>query len=85
MLPDAQRDMAFVYAFVAVFARHPTHAIHPFPDMQPDVSSRRDPPRAHLIHPQDLERAVATPESDLLDDLLGSFLSNVLNRKKPLQ
>ncbi|KAI8149368.1 hypothetical protein BJV82DRAFT_505051 [Fennellomyces sp. T-0311] len=48
------------------------------------ISNTHTHPNSFADRPQDLERALAMQTSDLLDDLLGSFLSNVLNRKKPL-
>ncbi|KAI9484759.1 hypothetical protein BDB00DRAFT_113266 [Zychaea mexicana] len=67
--PQSDWELAFVYAFISNFRKHTNHGIHPFPDLQPE----------------DLEQALHLESSELLDDLLGSFLSNVLNRKKRLE
>ncbi|KAI9260638.1 hypothetical protein BDA99DRAFT_512727 [Phascolomyces articulosus] len=61
-------EFAFVYDFVSVFRNYTDHGIHSFPDFQPE----------------DLEQALTMETSELLDDLLSSFLSNILNRKKRL-
>ncbi|KAG0166971.1 hypothetical protein DFQ28_004324 [Apophysomyces sp. BC1034] len=38
-----------------------------------------------IFNPEELENALQQETSDLLDRLLCAFLSNVLNRKKPIE
>ncbi|KAI9322434.1 hypothetical protein BX666DRAFT_1894720 [Dichotomocladium elegans] len=66
--PRAQWELAFIYAFVTVFGGFDRQGIHAFPDLQPE----------------DLERSLNGENNPLLNDLLTSFLSNTLNRKKRL-
>ncbi|KAG2220151.1 hypothetical protein INT45_013849 [Circinella minor] len=61
-----QWEFAYIYAFVCNFREYTDHGIHSFPDLQPE----------------DLEQALEMETSELLNNLLSSFLSNILNRKK---
>ncbi|KAI7857931.1 hypothetical protein BDC45DRAFT_499699 [Circinella umbellata] len=61
-----QWEFAYIYAFVCNFREYTDHGIHSFPELQPE----------------DLEQALEMETSELLNDLLSSFLSNILNRKK---
>ncbi|KAL0077691.1 hypothetical protein J3Q64DRAFT_1641266 [Phycomyces blakesleeanus] len=66
--PQSQWEIAFVFAFTTTFQPEARQAgLYPFPKFQPE----------------DLEHALLqTEESDLMDQILCSFLSNALNRKK---
>ncbi|KAI7879616.1 hypothetical protein K492DRAFT_237803 [Lichtheimia hyalospora FSU 10163] len=65
---ESQWELAFVYAFSCVFSELKDKNIYAFPAMQPE----------------ELEEALTLENSQLVDDLLCSFLNNALNRKKPL-
>ncbi|KAI9011976.1 hypothetical protein CLU79DRAFT_771476 [Phycomyces nitens] len=69
--PQSQWEIAFVFAFTTTFQPEARHAgLYPFPAFQPE----------------DLEHALLqTKESELMDQILCSFLSNALNRKKVVE
>ncbi|KAF7730453.1 hypothetical protein EC973_002260 [Apophysomyces ossiformis] len=68
--PYKQWQIAFIYAFVVAFNQGSDLAgLHTLP----------------AFDPEELENALQQENSDLLEQLLCAFLSNVLNRKKPIE
>ncbi|SAL96335.1 hypothetical protein [Absidia glauca] len=61
-------EIAFIYAFTVYFDRPDLATLFPTP----------------VISPQILEDAVVNDAHGLLGDLMRAFLSNAMNRKKPL-
>ncbi|KAI7872902.1 hypothetical protein BDF14DRAFT_1716658 [Spinellus fusiger] len=67
---QSQWEMAFVYAYITTFqAEAKQFSLHSFPEYQPE----------------DLEHGLQQSSSDLVDQLVCSFLSNALNRKKAVE
>ncbi|ORZ23432.1 hypothetical protein BCR42DRAFT_318876 [Absidia repens] len=62
-------EIAFIYAFTVFFDRSDIASIYPIPFFTPKI----------------LEDALFTDTHDLLDQLMCSFLSNALNRKKLIE